>query len=224
MDDPVVDAIEVRKTYTDGTEQVHVLEGLSFTVQSGHSLALTGPSGSGKSTLINILNGIEPPDAGTVRLFGEALGPRDGKRWSELRGRQIATVFQDSNLLPTLSLADNIRLRAHLAHKPEPDVTHWLLALGLEKLGHRFPDQVSGGQRQRAALAMAFAMRPALLLADEPTGSLDRVTARQVADVLFHHQQETGCPMLLSTHDPELAARCDLTLSLVNGATSKTLP
>ncbi|WP_166269434.1 ABC transporter ATP-binding protein [Marinobacter caseinilyticus] len=212
---PAVSVTGLYKSFVDGNEQVRVLENLTFTLPLHHSTALVGPSGSGKSTLINILTGIEPPDAGAIRLFGETVSHSSQKRWSQLRGQCIATVFQDANLMPTLSLANNIRLRAQLAGTSDANAEHWLNLLGLDNLGHRFPDQVSGGQRQRAALAMAFAMRPALLLADEPTGSLDVATARQVADALFHHQQDTGCPMLLSTHDPVLAARCDTTLSLM---------
>ncbi|MEX0605315.1 MAG: ATP-binding cassette domain-containing protein [Marinobacter sp.] len=216
MPDSVVDVCDLSKSYIDGTEQVRVLSNLSFSITHRQSMALMGPSGSGKSTLINILSGIEPADDGDIRLFGESASNQDAAGWSELRGKRIATVFQDDNLMPTLSLGDNIRLRAQLAGKTNVDVEHWLNILGLAKLGHRFPNQVSGGQRQRAALAMAFAMQPGLLLADEPTASLDGATALQVADVLFHHQHETGCPMLLSTHDPALAARCDDILALAS--------
>ncbi len=214
VQDSIVDVRGLYKSYLDGTEQVRVLSDLSFSIAHGQSMALMGPSGSGKSTLINILSGIESADDGDIRLFGESAAKKDTDWWSGLRGTRIATVFQNDNLMPTLSLGDNIRLRAQLAGRTKVAVEHWLTTLGLATLGHRFPDQVSGGQRQRAAMAMAFAMLPGLLLADEPTASLDGATARQVADALFHHQHETGCPMLLSTHDPALAARCDFTLVL----------
>lgn len=212
----VVDVRGLYKSYIDGSEQVRVLSDLSFAIAHRQSMALMGPSGSGKSTLVNILSGLESAELGEIWLFGEPTGSKTAAWWSELRGKRIATVFQDDNLMPTLSLGDNIRLRAQLAGRTDVEVEHWLTTLGLATLGHRFPDQVSGGQRQRTALAMAFAMQPELLLADEPTASLDGATASQVADALFHHQHETGCPMLLSTHDPALAARCDYTLELTS--------
>lgn len=224
MQNSVVDVRGLYKSYLDGTEQVRVLNDLSFAITRGQSMALMGPSGSGKSTLINILSGIEVADEGEIHLFGESAATKAATWWSELRGKRIATVFQNDNLMPTLSLGDNIRLRAQLAGRTEVDVEHWLITLGLATLGHRFPDQVSGGQRQRAAMAMAFAMQPGLLLADEPTASLDGATASQVADALFHHQHQTGCPMLLSTHDPALAARCDFTLELTSLAPENSLP
>lgn len=218
MRNSVADIRGLYKSYIDGSEQVRVLTDLSFSIAHRQSVALMGPSGSGKSTLINILSGLESAEEGEIWLFGESTGQKKPAWWSEIRGKRIATVFQDDNLMPTLSLGDNIRLRSQLAGRTDVDVEHWLATLGLATLGHRFPDQVSGGQRQRAALAMAFAMQPELLLADEPTASLDGATARQVADALFHHQHQTGCPMLLSTHDPALAARCDYTLELTSWA------
>jgi putative ABC transport system ATP-binding protein len=126
----------------------------------------------------------------------------------------MASVFQEANLMPTLTLAENVQLRASLAGRDDCDGSRWLADLGLAGLENRYPDQVSGGQRQRAALAMAFGMSPALILADEPTGSLDRQTADQVADYLFAFQRQTGCPLLLATHDTDLAERCDSTLTL----------
>lgn len=203
----------LNKHFRAGGEAIDVLVGLDLTLDPGQTLALMGPSGSGKSTLLNIISGLEPWDHGQLALFGQSLSPGDS-RWAGLRRQAIATVFQEANLMPALSLADNIRLRASLAGQSRPDVAGWLERLGLTGLAERFPDQVSGGQRQRVALAMAFAMEPRLILADEPTGSLDRHTAEQVADTLFRFRQQTGCPMILATHDPALADRCDHTLTL----------
>ncbi|PSF14080.1 ABC transporter ATP-binding protein [Marinobacter shengliensis] len=201
----------LRKTFGQGDSAVAVLSGLGFALPAGSSLALMGRSGSGKSTLLNILCGLEQADAGTVTLFGA-----DGRTadWPCLRRERIGVVFQEANLMPTLSLLDNVRFRAALAGQPETRCQHWLEVLDIGELGQRFPDQVSGGQRQRAALAMAFAMAPDLILADEPTGSLDRNTANEVADELFRLQAETGCSLILATHDAELAARCQQTLDL----------
>lgn len=221
MNQAVVEMERVGKTFVSGQERVAVFAGLSLTLAAGESLALTGRSGSGKSTLLNLLCGLESPDTGQIRVLGEAFGPAPAdrhrrERWARLRRSGIGVVFQDANLMPALSLADNVRLRASLAGQPADRAMHWLTTLGLGALGQRFPDQVSGGQRQRAALAMVFAMAPALILADEPTGSLDRHTAEEVADELFRHQADHGCAMILATHDLELAARCQRRVDLAH--------
>ncbi|WP_328190015.1 ABC transporter ATP-binding protein [Marinobacter sp. OP 3.4] len=204
----------LRKTYDAGTGPVTVFTGLSLELPPGESLALTGPSGSGKSTLMNILCGLESIDAGDVQVLGKSATALSTDQWAELRRRRIGVVFQDSNLMPAMTLAENIRLRADLAGRSFGPVNDWLERLGLAGLGDRYPDQVSGGQRQRAALAMVFAMGPDLVLADEPTGSLDRHTATQVSDALFHWQRQQGCGLILASHDLALAGRCDHRLDL----------
>lgn len=204
----------LRKVYDSGGGPVTVFDGLSFQLGTGASLALTGPSGSGKSTLLNILCGLEPAGAGKIRVLGEVSASLSADQWAGLRRRRIAVVFQDSNLMPALTLAENVRLRADLACRSFGPVQDWLERLGLGGLGHRYPDQVSGGQRQRAALAMVFAMGPDLVLADEPTGSLDRHTAQAVADALFHWQRQQGCSLVLATHDLALAEQCNQRLDL----------
>lgn len=213
MTEQVLTVSGLGKTFGRGEGAVPVLADLAFELPAGGSLALMGRSGSGKSTLLNILCGLERPDAGQLTLFG--LDQRQAD-WQQLRRERIGVVFQEANLMPTLSLLDNVRLRASLAGQPQYRCQYWLDTLGIGELAQRFPDQVSGGQRQRAALAMVFAMAPGLILADEPTGSLDRVTADEVADSLFRLQAETGCGLILATHDPELAARCQHTLDLAH--------
>jgi putative ABC transport system ATP-binding protein len=212
-----IPALSIRglgKHFRSGGEDIPVLENFNLTVKPTESLALMGPSGSGKSTLLNILSGLETWSSGTITLFGDAMTSADEASWASLRRTALATVFQEANLMPALTLSENIRLRAGLAGRSRPDIAGWLDALGLRELGQRYPDQVSGGQRQRAALAMAFAMEPRLLLADEPTGSLDRRTAGTVADAMFRFQKRNQCPLILATHDPDLAARCDRTVTL----------
>ncbi|TVP52049.1 MAG: ABC transporter ATP-binding protein [Halomonadaceae bacterium] len=211
---------QLGKGFTSAGEPVPVISGLSFQVSRGASLAVMGRSGSGKSTLLNLLCGLESPDRGEISL-GEhrfatqnPAGAERDAQWAQLRCSTIGVVFQEANLMPALTLADNVRLRAHLAGQAPGAEQQWLERLGVGDLGQRFADQVSGGQRQRAALAMVFAMKPALILADEPTGSLDRHTADAVADCLFAVQQETGCTLLLATHDGLLAGRCDQLLDL----------
>lgn len=204
----------IGKTFTTAGQHTRLFTELSLELAAGQSLALVGPSGSGKSTLLNLIAGLEAADTGRVHLFGQSMTEPFGDAWTQLRRQRIGVLFQDDNLMPALTLAENIRLRAHLAEKPEPEPGDWLQRLGVGGLDRRYPDQVSGGQRQRAALAMVFAMQPDLLLADEPTASLDRETALQVAEVLFAYRDRHGIPMLLATHDLELAGRCDLTLRL----------
>lgn len=223
MVDSLLSARGLNKRFLSGDEPVPVLVDLSLHLEAGESLALTGRSGSGKSTLLNILCGLEKPDAGMVRVLGETFDTRSTeaegkteKRWGDLRRQRIGVVFQEANLMPALSLLDNVRFRARLAGQPEGDCQDWLERLGIGKLAGRFPDQVSGGQRQRAALAMVFAMKPALILADEPTGSLDRHTAEAVIGQLFELQARYGCGLILATHDPELATRCSQRLDLAH--------
>lgn len=217
MGSPVLTVEGLSKGYISGRQRVSVLADLSLSVCSGESLAVVGRSGSGKSTLLNLLCGLQTLDNGRIAVAGEsfvAAGEGDEVRWAELRRRTIGVVFQDVNLMPALSLQDNVRLRTHLAGRAAGGERGWLERLGVGAEADRYPDQVSGGQAQRAALAMVFAMAPALILADEPTGSLDRHTADEVADCLFTVQQQTGCALVLATHDRELASRCDHLLDL----------
>ncbi|MGM0435310.1 MAG: ABC transporter ATP-binding protein [Pseudomonadota bacterium] len=199
-------------------QRVPVIDNLTFSVDPGESLAVVGRSGSGKSTLLNLLCGLRTPDHGVIAIgnesFGNAGDAGSVARWAELRRQFIGVVFQQANLMPALSLVDNVRLRTYLAGRQKHDERWWLQRLGVGDQADRYPDRVSGGQAQRAALAMVFAMAPSLILADEPTGSLDRHTADEVADSLFNVQLETGCALVLATHDSELAARCGRVLDL----------
>lgn len=204
----------LHKTYQTGGESVPVFSDLSLTLAAGGSLALTGPSGSGKSTLLNLLCGLEAIDAGDMDVLGHPASSLSRDQWAALRRSRIGVVFQDSNLMPAMTLEENVRLRADLAGQPFGRVRDWLARLGLAGLEDRYPDQVSGGQRQRAALAMVFAMAPDMVLADEPTGSLDRHTAQAVADALFQWQRDQRCSLVLATHDPALADRCEQRLDL----------
>ncbi|MGO1462314.1 MAG: ABC transporter ATP-binding protein [Marinobacter sp.] len=219
MTDPLLVVRRLGKHFVSGNETVPVIENLSFTLGEGQSLALTGRSGSGKSTLMHLLCGLEWPDAGAIVLRDQIFEASGSARpqaaaWSALRRRHIGVVFQEANLMPALSLLDNVRLRAQLAGRDPANAEDWLTRLNISELARRYPDQVSGGQRQRAALAMVFAMEPALILADEPTGSLDRHTADEVTRVLFDLQTRHGCSLILATHDIELAADCQQHLDL----------
>ena len=218
MSNPLIQALDLSRSYRNGREQIEVLHGLSLELQRGEAVAVIGPSGSGKSTLLNLLNGLLPPDSGRLRVFGRDSTQLTQSDWAELRRTRIATLFQDGNLIPTLTVARNIAFRAGLAGLQEHDGEALLEHLGIADTAHRYPDQLSGGQRQRAALACAFAMRPALMLADEPTGSLDYATAQRVAPLFFDAIRERALGALIVTHNPELAQRCDRILELREGA------
>ena len=191
MAPPVLETKGLSKSFVSGAERVDVFSNLDLTLSPGQSIALVGRSGSGKSTLLNILCGLEFADRGSVGVLGQKFEPDAGnsprnqeRRWADLRRHRIGVVFQDANLMPALSLLDNVRLRARLAGRSTAASHGWLDRLGVGELAQRYPDQVSGGRRQRAALAMVFAMEPDLVLADEPAAvdrsSIWRTGMRQV--------------------------------------------
>ena len=218
MNDVLIQARDLNRSYHNGREQISVLRGLSLELRRGEAVAVIGPSGSGKSTLLNLLNGLLPPDSGELRVFGRAHTELTDNDWAELRRTRIATLFQDGNLIPTLTVSRNVAFRAGLAGLQQHDGEALLEHLGIADTAHRYPDQISGGQRQRAALACAFAMQPQLILADEPTGSLDYTTAQRVAPLFFDAIRERALGALIVTHNPELAQRCDRILELREGA------
>ena len=218
MNDTVIMAADLSRCYRNGREQIHVLSRLSLELRRGEAVAVIGPSGSGKSTLLNILNGLLAPDSGSLRVLGSNHLELSERDWAKLRRTRIATLFQDGNLIPTLTVMRNIAFRAGLAGLHQHDGEALLEHLGISDVANRYPDQLSGGQRQRAALACTFAMQPAVILADEPTGSLDYASAQKVAPLFFDAIRERGVGALIVTHNPELAHRCDRILELREGA------
>ncbi|WP_237068008.1 ABC transporter ATP-binding protein [Microbulbifer guangxiensis] len=218
MDDTLIQAQDLRRSYRNGHEKIRVLDGLSLELRRGEAVAVIGPSGSGKSTLLNLLNGLLRPDSGQLQVFGRHQSELTETDWAELRRTRIATLFQDGNLIPTLTVARNIAFRAGLAGLREHEGDALLEQLDIADTAHRYPDQISGGQRQRAALACAFAMQPQLILADEPTGSLDQATAKRVSPLFFDAIRERNVGALIVTHNPELARSCDRILELREGA------
>ncbi len=218
MPGPLISVQSLQKTYLSGGQRITALGSLSFDLSPGESLSLVGRSGSGKSTLLNILCGLQSADRGELQVLGHRFPGSQSEDteslWAGLRRQRLGVVFQDANLMPALTLLESIQLRCHLANTPADQAQTWLDKLGIGELGNRYPDQVSGGQRQRAAIAMVFAMAPDVILADEPTGSLDKHTADAVADLLLGMQQERGCALVLATHDLALAERCDQLIDL----------
>ena len=205
--------IEIRnlqKTYKQGDVEVQALRGLDLSVAAGDFVSIVGPSGCGKSTLFNILGGLTPPTAGTVQINGQdLLAMSDGDR-TNLRKKLVGFVFQKYNLLPTLSVADNIEIARHIAgeyRKPkDPSFEQALDMLGLRTRMDRKPKQLSGGEQQRVAIARAIVNHPAILLADEPTGNLDTENSELVLGLLKRLNEETGQTILMITHNPEAAA------------------
>jgi putative ABC transport system ATP-binding protein len=202
-----------------GAARVHILKGISLQVERGEAVGLVGPSGSGKSTLLMTMAGLERPDSGLIRIEGEDLGPLDEDALARFRGRRIGIVFQSFHLLPTMTALENVAIPLELAGIGDAHdrARAELEAVGLgDRLSH-FPAQLSGGEQQRVAVARALAPDPAILVADEPTGNLDETTGRQIMDLVFAMKRERGTTMVLVTHDPALARRCDRTVSLRSG-------
>ena len=211
--------VDVSLTLASAAGPVAILRGVSLTVARGEAVALVGRSGSGKSSLMMVLAGLERATAGRVVLAGHDLGALDENALARLRRRHIGIVFQGFHLLPTMTALENAAIPLELAGRRDAAVAAEA-ALARVGLGHRlghYPGQLSGGEQQRVAIARAMVAGPALLLADEPTGNLDGATGRAVIDCLFEQRARLGSALLLITHDPALAARCDRRLDLADG-------
>ena len=212
---------QVSKSFGEGETAVRVLDGVDFEVAAGARLAISGESGSGKSTLLHLLGLLDIPDTGRVRIEDEDLTEAGDARRAHVRRAKIGLVFQQFNLVPSLSVAANLALQARLAQRHDPDWTQRLAErLGLAGLLDRYPEQLSGGQQQRVAIGRALSAKPALLLADEPTGNLDEETSESVSDLLIELAGETGAALVVVTHSRRLADRMDTTLTLSRGVLS----
>ncbi len=203
----------------DASGELTILHALSFTLQAQESVAIVGASGSGKSTLLGLLAGLDTPSSGRVLIQGEDLFAHDEDGRAQLRARVMGFVFQSFQLLPNLTALENVMLPLELRgdREAEDKARHMLQRVGLgERLKHR-PRVLSGGEQQRVALARAFVVKPALLLADEPTGSLDHATGAQVMALMDELNRESGTTLVLVTHDERLAAHCDRRLRIEAG-------
>jgi len=215
----VIEVCELGKQVKSGEGMLRILHQISFVVAAGEAVAIVGSSGSGKSTLLGLLAGLDLPTSGTVRLAGQNLAELDEDGRAGLRGRMLGFVFQSFQLLPALSALENVMLPLELAGRGEARqvAQEMLMRVGLgERLAH-YPKHLSGGEQQRVALARAFALKPQLLLADEPTGNLDAATGEQVIELMFAMNAEQGTTLLLVTHDEALARRCGRILRLSGG-------
>ena len=216
---PVIVVDRVSKSVTDSSGTLDILRDIDFTVDARQTLAIVGASGSGKSTLLSIIAGLDTPTQGTVRLAGQDLFAMSEDERAQLRAEQVGFVFQSFQLLGNLTALENVMLPLELAGRRDARVaaTEMLRRVGLgERLSH-YPKVLSGGEQQRVALARAFVMHPAVLLADEPTGSLDFATGEKVMELMFALNREQGTTLVLVTHDPAIAQRCERRITIEAG-------
>ena len=209
----------IGKTVRSGSGELVILRDIDLAVTPGEAVAVVGASGSGKSTLLALLAGLDTPTSGTVRLDGVDLFTLDEDRRAELRGRMLGFVFQSFQLLPALTALENVMLPLELSDRADAEelARQMLVRVGLGERLHHYPKHLSGGEQQRVALARAFVVRPKLLLADEPTGSLDAASGAAIISLLFELNREYGTTLVLVTHDEALAARCARVVRLVGG-------
>lgn len=208
----------VTKSFETGEGTLSVLRGVSLELISGKSLALTGESGSGKSTLLYLIGGLDVPDQGRIQILGRDIANLDDPSRAAIRRGTVGVVFQQFNLIPSLNVAANLSFHARLSGSEDKSWTeHLVHYLGLGSLLDRFPEQLSGGQQQRVAIGRTLAARPALVLADEPTGNLDEATADVVMNLLLELVQESGAGLLMVTHSLRLAKRLDHQVHLQAG-------
>lgn len=215
---PAIEVNGVARRVADVAGTLTILEDIRFVIQRGETVAITGSSGSGKSTLLGLLAGLDVPTEGTIRLLGQDLTSLDEDARARLRAGAVGFVFQSFQLLPHLTALENVMLPLELAGQPAREAaTHMLQRVGLGERLHHYPRTLSGGEQQRVSLARAFVMRPAVLFADEPTGSLDAATGAAIIDLMFSLHQEYGATLVLVTHDPALARRCGRQLRITAG-------
>ncbi len=228
MDDAVINIRDVTKIYQMGTQEVHALRGVSLDVRRGEALAIMGPSGSGKSTLMNVIGCLDQPTDGSYHLDGEDVSQMSEDELAAVRNRRVGFVFQSFNLLARTTALENVQLPLVYAgvslQARRERATEVLKAVGLgERLDH-MPNELSGGQQQRVAIARALVNRPAIILADEPTGNLDSESGKEVMRILQNLNREHNITIILVTHDPRLREYADRILHLFDGRIRRDEP
>jgi putative ABC transport system ATP-binding protein len=215
-----IETRDVTRSLPLGSERIDILRGISFRVEKGEWVALTGPSGSGKSTLLGIVSGLDSPSSGRVLINGTDITELDEDRLARVRNREIGIVFQSFNLIPTLTAQENVEAPLYVSERRKQAKARaqaMLERVGLSDRRRHKPAQLSGGQQQRVAIARALVTEPSVLVADEPTGNLDTVMGAQVLDLFAQLRDELGITLIVVTHDPTVAARADRVLHIVDG-------
>jgi len=211
----------VKKTYSDNGVPVEAVRGIDLTIEKGEFTAIVGPSGSGKTTFLNIISGLDTVTEGKVWLNGKLLSDMSGKEMSDFRRDNIGFIFQAYNLIPVLTVEENVEYIMLLQSVPKPERqkrVHQILAeLGLEGFAHRLPTKLSGGQQQRVAIARAMVSRPAMILADEPTANLDSKTGGELLDMMRQLNEKSGMTFVFSTHDTSIMKRAKRLITLSDG-------
>jgi putative ABC transport system ATP-binding protein len=216
---PAVALAGVNLSLGKGALRVHILKDIELHIGQGEAIGMVGPSGSGKSTLLMVIAGLERPDTGSVTVAGQSLDALDEDALARFRGRHVGIVFQSFHLIPTMTALENVAVPLELAGMTDAEnrAARELEAVGLAQRGEHYPAQLSGGEQQRVALARALVSDPAILIADEPTGNLDEATGAEIIDLMFRQHAERGTTLVLVTHDPMLAGRCDRVVRLRSG-------
>jgi len=210
---------DVRLTLGSAAGEVNILRGIDLTIRAGEAVGVVGPSGSGKTTMMMVVGGLERPSSGTVTIAGEDLGRLDEDALARFRRDRIGIVFQNFHLVPTMTALENVAIPLEFAGRRDAfeRAREGLAAVGLAERVTHYPGQLSGGEQQRVALARAVAIKPSLIMADEPTGNLDRETGQAVMKLLFGLHDELGTTLLLISHDEALAKRCDRVIRIADG-------
>lgn len=219
MSVPVLALSDARLTLAGNAGPVEILRGISLTVNQGETVGLVGPSGSGKSSLLMLMGGLERATGGQVSALGQDLTAMDEDQLARFRRQNMGVVFQSFHLIPTMTAVENVAIPLELAGVPDAFARAQaeLASVGLSHRMDHYPSQLSGGEQQRVALARAAVPRPAILLADEPTGNLDGANGQAIMDLLFGLRDRHGATLVLVTHAPELAQRCDRVIRLADG-------